>query len=246
MPEQPPGMPADTSSIALSEPPSWWQAGLGQTDQVLPPFTPLVPDGTRIHVLGRSYAFRESPFPTEAAAAGAELLAGPIRLVAARRHGVERLQVDTLRFAEVTPGRAVLVGRGRLGEQLVVQSTTVVEEDGLVWVTLELDPDRPVELEDLALEVPLCAEHAQYIHRVSRAGDWSESGADALPDGNGVLWSSGFRPQVWLGDEDRGLAWFTEAEGIWQEFAGDHEALELVEEDGIRVLIRDARAGAPA
>ena len=60
----------------------WENNRLGITNKIPPPWTPMTVSGKRIACWGRSYDYAESLFPKDTASQGAEILAGPIALVA--------------------------------------------------------------------------------------------------------------------------------------------------------------------
>lgn len=84
------------------------------------------------------------------------------------------------------------------------------------WVLLVRDhthPLRPVELRSLRLEIPRRADTARYLHATRFT--WGEQVSRELTQIGGE-WTSSFMPYVWLGDEERGLAWCCESEQGWQ------------------------------
>src|SRR4029077_6351582 len=90
-------------------------------------------------------------------------------------------------------------------------STLKADCDGLCWYEIRLEPKHPVKLRSLGLEIPRVAATARYLHSANYS--WSNV-SQGLPEMGGK-WSSGFVPYLWLGDEERGLAWFAESDEGW-------------------------------
>ena len=83
--------------------------------------------------------------------------------------------------------------------------------DGLCWYEIRLEPKHPVKLRSLGLEIPRDAATAKYLHSANYS--WSNV-SQGLPEMGGK-WSSAFVPYLWLGDEERGLAWFADSDQGW-------------------------------
>ena len=106
-----------------------------------------------------------------------------------------------------------------------------VEFDGMIRFDVEVSAADAVDLDSLSIEIPIRAEHAEYLYHFP--GAWGTArNAGALPD---TAVKMGFRPYVWLGDDDRGLAWFSESDRDWHVAPGT-PATEVVR-DGDRVVL---------
>jgi len=140
-----------------------------------------------------------------------------------------RGEVPTL--LEETPARVAF--RADLsGEELDLSAQTAIEYDGLIRVDWSLQPRHPLALDGLTLEIPLRSEQARYLYHFP--GRWGESyNARALPE-EGMVAS--FWPFVWLGDEERGLAWFCESDENW--FPADPDRVTEIVRDGDHVILR--------
>ena len=114
-----------------------------------------------------------------------------------------------------------------------------VEFDGMIRFDVEAAAADAVDLDSLSIEIPVRAEHAGYLYHFP--GAWGTArNAGALPDSAVRM---GFRPYVWLGDEDRGLAWFGESDRDWHVAPGT-PATEIVR-DGDRVVLTLHLVSAP-
>lgn len=215
----------------------WLESTEGLSDQVLPPWTPLVvtPPGPgvawSVSCWGRRYDFMESPFPAAIETAGQAILAAPIRAVATVSGQPVTWRGETWSLGEETPAR-VAFQASLFSKSLVLTAQTTLEYDGLIRVDWDLQPRRQLELEALALEIPLRSQNARYLYHYP--GQWGESyNAQALPREGFV---TGFHPFLWLGDEERGLAWFCESEENW--FNADENRATEISREGNAVILR--------
>jgi hypothetical protein len=232
-----------TGEAAFDKPetPSWLHSQAGISDQVLPPWTPLVVEGSRrkpvVRPWGRAYAFAGLPFPEMIRTRDAAVLAAPMQ-IRVRADGQPVTLRGTLRVEEETPAQVVLRGTAQ-GGPLVLTSTVTVDVDGNARVDLRLKATRPTRLEELVVEAPIKKAYATY--RYAFPGTWGTAGnAGALPAAG---WASAFVPFVWLGDEDRGLALYTESDEHWRP-ADPARAVEVVPA-GETVVLRFNVVGQP-
>ena len=198
---------AAEAPLTRPDTPSWLGSKEGLSDRVLPPWTPVRADGRTVRVWGREYEFDGLPLPTRVVTRGAAILSGPVRFVATVNGAQQRWTAPKTDLLERKPNAAVLetsVG----SDKLRLTSTIRVEYDGVVRSDLSFQPLEPTKLDSLVLELPIKAAHAKYLYHFP--GRWGSAyNAGALPpDG----FKSGFRPFIWLGDDDRGLAWFSESD----------------------------------
>ena len=213
--------------------PEWLGTRVGISKAVPRPWTPIEVEGTAVKPWGRVYRFDGSPLPTSVVTRAASVLAAPI---AVRCHaGGKSIEwKGNTVVEEATPGTVRLRG-GLRSETLVLTGVTTVEYDGMVRVDLEIAPrGQEATIEELTLEVPLVPEHARYLYHFP--GQWgSVANSGYLPKSG---WAQSFRPYVWLGDEDRGLAWFCESDRNW--FPADPHASRMltVDREPGRVVLR--------
>jgi len=143
-----------------------------------------------------------------------DLLSEPIRVVLADKG-------ETVSWAQATcvsssPVAAVFESVGQAGG-VRARAQTRVDYDGLVWVRIRVEG----HVERLELRVPLRAACAKlFTHNVIGTQALSSMRwqlrhtperqwwAGAIPR---ERWTAEFTPQVWIGTEARGLAWFTES-----------------------------------
>jgi hypothetical protein len=172
------------------------------------PYTPVKASSSEFRCLGRKTDLGALLLPKQIYAAGQPLLAAPARIV---------MEPDLLAGAK---------GKGKVTHRTADQAawewsgesaafTIVVcmtgDCDGFCWYEIQLNPKQPVKLSQLRLEVPHRAASARYLHAACFTWTYLSTG---LPEYGGQ-WTDKFKPYVWLGDEERGLAWCAESDQGW-------------------------------
>ncbi|MBC7288172.1 MAG: hypothetical protein H5T86_09050, partial [Armatimonadetes bacterium] len=224
----------DADTVTVPPRPAWIGNREGISDQVLPPWTPLRVSGKAIRPWGREYRWGGLPFPQQVISRDAELLAGPIRLVATINGRQQAWMDRSPEFTHKSPARVEFSTYAE-GQDASVRGRLWCEYDGCVRSDWEIVPKRqPATLERLVLEIPFRAQHAKlFYHFPGRWGSAFNAGA-VPPDGM----SLGYRPYIWLGDEWRGLAWFCPSDEAFR-IADPNRAVEI-KPDGDVVLLRVA------
>jgi len=184
--------------------------------KLIAPWTPVTvktnASGVEVGVWGRRHTLSRA-LPDSIVTAGSEMLASPIRLVGkVSGKPIEWTRGGNFVF-RADESHAIITG-WQAGDDLIVNTTTTVEFDGLMRVDLVVLPQRKMspKIEQLLLEVPLRRSHAKLYHYwPGRWGAAKNSGA--VPEAGLQL---PFKPFVWLGWEDGGLSWFAESDKGWQ------------------------------
>ncbi|MCX7825880.1 MAG: alpha-amylase family protein, partial [Verrucomicrobiae bacterium] len=185
--------------------------------KLIPPWTPVVVKtsaaGIEVGVWGRSHKLAKAALPTSIVTAGREVLAAPIRLVGqVSGKPIEWKRAGNFLF-RADKAHAIISG-WQAGDDLIVNTTTQIEFDGVMRVDLVVMPQRKMspKVEQLWLEVPLKRAHASLYH--FWPGRWGAAkNSGAVPEAGLQL---PFKPFVWLGWEDGGLGWFAESDKGWQ------------------------------
>lgn len=218
--------------FTVPETPEWLGSTEGISEEVLAPWTPIELEGQVAHVWGRSYAFGPLPFPSHVTTAGESILAAPVilRMVADgkeqswRQEGPLRTVVDRPNVARLALTAA--------GEGVRCEGEVTVEYDGMVRCDFTLTPRGIREIEELSLIIPLKAEHARYLYHFP--GRWGSAyNAGALPEEG---FTAAFRPFIWLGDEARGFAWFSESDRNF--FLDDESLVTEITREGDTVMLQ--------
>ena len=182
--------------------------------EVPAPFTAIKANAKEFRCLGRRTELGDLLLPTQIVAADGKLLAAPVRLVI-EAEGGETNSDSALRSARPTlvenkGDSARWEWRGE-STDLAMRSNLRADCDGFCWYEIRLEPKFPTRLRRLTLEIPRTRSTAKYLHTASY--DWSNV-SQGLPELGGH-WAGKFLPYVWLGDEDRGLAWCAESDQGW-------------------------------
>ncbi len=164
------------------------------------------------------------------------MLAAPVTLKLVADGKAAELAHLTATSGPSSPDVAVRQAEAQLG-RLAVKLATTTEFDGLQRYDLTLTPAGPVDVTSLVFEVPVKAKYASFL--------LPSNGISSSPVTMGAsAWRSAFLPQVWLGNDDLGLAWFAESDQWWRPH--DDQVLEVTPEGDRTVLrckiVRSARA----
>ena len=215
--------------------PEWWGSRAGLDPGVPAAWTSLAgeshADGTyAVSCWGRTYRFAPGSLLESVTAASSGILHAPVRITAVA--GGRSLRFAAEAIDEVASDRHEVVLEQRLtAANLDLRVQAHVEFDGMIRFDVEVSATDAVDLDSLSIEIPVRAEHAGYLYHFP--GAWGTArNAGALPD---TAVKMGFRPYLWLGDDDRGLAWFSESDRDWHVAPGT-PATEIVR-DGDRVVL---------
>ncbi|MFW6060273.1 MAG: glycoside hydrolase domain-containing protein [Phycisphaeraceae bacterium] len=190
---------ADGETLAEDERPvrmpavaPWYDNGIGQTDQVLPPWTPIELAGeATARVLLREYELGASGLPARITSRDKSLLVEPATLTLAG----EPLAWSRERL-EQRDAKVVWRSRAAAGGARFVLTTTL-EYDGLLRYELAMEPgDDAAELRALEMRIPYAARHVTFHENYQREAFDS--------------------PHFEIGDFDTGLYWFCESAQGWQ------------------------------
>jgi len=205
------------------------------------PWTPVSvsrsDDDVTVGVWGRTYRFVGGPLPSGIATAGREVLAAPVRLVG-------ELDGSPIEWSDAgrrmilhghDDGQATLLGCMRsVCGKLIVNTAVRVEFDGAMFIDVKIMPgggpeeEQVLQLTRLLLEAPLRTQSAELFHYwpqvdMGTGPDFSVSNSGAVPaDGLALP----FKPFLWLGWEEGGLACFAESDRDWN--AAGERAIEVV------------------
>jgi len=222
---------------------TWWLGSReGVSRKVLAPWTPLETrsSGRRVSVScwGREYEFSGASFIKSVRSAGASLLSGPMR-IQARVNGRE-VSWRSGALESVAEDRDIAVfNRVFTGGGLRLAMRTEVEFDGMIRFDWSVSSRRRARVESLVVEIPIAADRARYLYTFP--GKWGTAqNASAFPSGGAAF---PFVPYLWVGDEERGLAWFCESQENW--FTGDANRAVEVSPEGERAVIRLHMVSAP-
>ncbi len=212
--------------------PDWLGSKAGKSEEVLPPWTPVEVSGTEVSVWGPSYGFRDLPLPASVLTRETQILASPI-VLAGEADGKKLAWAGLrVRTSRAEPHRAQLIAHAG-SHSFRCDGRITTEYDGMVRCDLRLIPERPqVSVGRLVLEIPIRSQYAKYLH--FWPGRWGSCfNSAALPEEG---YQGPFKPFVWLGDEWRGLAWFSESDRGF--FNAESDRVIEIRAEGDAVVLR--------
>ena len=217
------------AQIDLSDPAEpWLETPAGVSEEVPPPFEPVAIDGMTASIWGRDYALA-GPFPAQMTSQDEVLLAEPIRLLleadgehhvlAAGEVSVDLQRDDRVEFSSTTDAGA-----------FTVSTANWLEYDGVIQVNLTVGGAGTIDR--LAVEIPIAAERALFLHEHSQ---WGTHEYLHIPDDPGWSRATHWHAQTWIGDHHRGLTFVTERPG---DLAGPEETQIEYMRSGDAVVFR--------
>ncbi len=215
--------------------PPWWGSKAGLSDKVMPGWDPIAVKGNVVSVCLRDIHLAPSGLPAKIVAAGEDILAGPVQVLA---EGIEYgTKGEGLRFKKQTDVRAdwegVLDGPG-----WSLKVNAYVEYDGMMWFDFGFWPGRGVSTpEKLAVRIPYRAQAAEMVHWWSGEAGFRDPRVihiGALPTSEGLVFAStdrkairhpeglrgNFIPYLMLAGDERGMAFFAENDKGWTQSDG--------------------------
>ncbi len=173
------------------------------------PFTPIKAGTKEFRCLGRTTELGNFLLPAQITAAGQKLLTSPVRIVS--EPDLTSALKGSGKLVQGGPNTAVWNWSAAAAD-FSVSSRMAADCDGFCWYEIQFTPRHPLKLRSLGLEIPRVARTARYFHSADYS--WSNL-SQGFPELGGK-WSGPFKPYVWLGDEERGLAWCAESPAGWQ------------------------------
>ena len=173
------------------------------------PYTPVKASANEFSCLGRTTKLGPMLLPTQIESAGKSLLASPIRI--ATEPAMEGL-TGAGKLAGNDGSSATWEWQGQ-SNVFDIAVRMAADCDGFCWYEIQLVPKQPVKLSSIRLEIPRIQGTARYIHAANF--QWGGQLSSGLPEYGGN-WKQVFMPYVWLGDEDRGMAWCAESDQGWR------------------------------
>ncbi len=227
---------------------AWERNGIGVTDEIFPPFTPVKVEGRSVSVVGRRHEMNGFGLWDRVESKGRDIMAAPMTVRYASAAGEGKWWRADGRWKATAPKLAVWEAAAS-SDPVEIRTASSIEIDGCMKVEMELRPGRrPEEIRRLWIEIPLKEAEAPLFHAIADGLRHNPSGL--VPAGSGTVWDGAravrspswrnmFVPYVWLGAEERGLAWFGENDKGWITEKGKGKAAiqEIVREPG-RVVLR--------
>ncbi|MBC2602928.1 glycoside hydrolase domain-containing protein [Puniceicoccus vermicola] len=234
----------------------WLDNQIGVSDRVLEPWTPIEAsengDSLSLDVTERIIEVGGSGLWRGVQVNGEELLVGPVRVDLTRDGSLLALEPEAkLRDVEIADHEVSWRG-GSSGSGWNVEVQGRLEYDGYNEFRIKFNPPADNgKVDSIRLVVPLKASTAKLLH--ATGGIWmrSQVSSIALAEEEGQLWNSGqsrsnshngthlevgnFKPYVWVGNVDSGVAFMADSDQGWVPPQGVHNTNEgsiEVERDG--------------
>ncbi len=211
----------------------WENSKLGYSDEVITPWMPVKAAKDSVEVWGRKYRFgplglpaaieSTQPEPTRGAQTR-PLLSRPVELSAVSNGQPLPFTGSGTSLVEGKPTGATYAASGK-GGTLLYTMTGQMDFDGYYRIDLSIRPTTPTTLENVSIDVPMPSEIVHLLHSVGEQMRANHT-STALPEKDGLLWDSktsarnalvegNFLPYLWIGDEDRGMAWMANNDRSW-------------------------------
>lgn len=221
----------------------WEQNRLGEDAGVVPPFTPLAVDGNRVDAVLREHTLATTGLWSRVSANGKSLLAKPMRWVIVANGSPQRIDARPVGIRAMAPDHVAVTAEFAAGP-LAFRLDADFATDGLYSARLHIGGEPHTRVDRLDLVIPLAPERASLMNAITDETRIHYLGT--VPDGSGTVWSAaqaprrqldaGFVPYVWVGDEERGIAWLAEStRDFW--FAPGDSVSELRRRDGMLELV---------
>jgi len=191
-----------------------------EDDTVIPPWTAVKYNKGSVSVWGREYKLSGNGILDSIIATGIPLLKAPIALEIIADGKKQKLNFAAPEIIKQGKGRIILKRQSVKGGSISASIEYMIEFDGMVWNKLIIKPGKQ-KITGMKMIVPFTKENAKFIHYVGAPNIYESqdliknSFSRALGAEKGLLFKSGFRTNVWIGDNNRGLLWFAESEQNW-------------------------------
>ena len=239
----PAAAPLKTTTFQYATDFPWLHNTLGISDEVIPPFTPLKVTGHAVDAVLRRHQLDATGLWSQVQSLGEPLLSAPMSFIV-RQGGKTQPVHGKLTFTEKRPNRVTAESHWRAGS-VEGHTTSEMDMDGCMKVTLELSQHDRTPVDALELAIPLRADQVSLMH-VCGEGLRSNYGG-AVPAGTGVVWESKyasrdkllgtFIPYLFVGGPERGLVWFASNDRDWVLDPADAVSALALERRGDTVLL---------
>lgn len=173
------------------------------------PYVPVKASVSEIRCVGRVTKLGDMLLPVQIVTADKKVLSQPVKIAA------EPNALDGLKgVGRVVSNDGDVAELEWVGESdgFAVKAKMSASCDGFCWYEITLTPKQAIKLASIRLEIPRIADTARYVHTSRYTWGTLSQGLKEY----GGKWTEKFIPYVWLGDEDRGLAWCSESSEGWQ------------------------------
>ncbi|MGC8977142.1 MAG: glycoside hydrolase domain-containing protein [Candidatus Ratteibacteria bacterium] len=197
----------------------WENNNLGISNKVPVPFEPVKVKGNKVNVVLREYKMNGFGLWDEVITKGRNILSEPIKIKGKTEKGEIKWESVRGKFKDVKETECIYEGEA-ISDVVEIKTKTKIEFDGCARIEMEILPGESKEkIESLYIEIPLKEKEVSLFHEIADSLRINYSGK--LPEGEGIIWDgrkakrdytwlNNFVSYIWLGKEERGLAWFGE------------------------------------
>ncbi len=229
------GQSLGTVNKPFTVPSREWQGNtIGLEKKVLAPWTPMQvrqhSDGFSVHCWEREYRFGNGLLPLQITAQGEPLLKSPMALKVLSGRTPLRWATSLAQVKNASDYEVNVVTTATADTQqgkVTIEANFHLEYDGVMLLSLKFQTPAGFSADSVTLDIPLHEQRALYRH------GWQadlKTFSGALPAGTGAVQQGAFLPAFWLGDNDRGLFWFSESAQHWPNWKSE-TAFQAVREN---------------
>ena len=177
----------------------WLNSTLGSDPSVIPwPYKPVRQDGNAIEVIHRRVTYGKHGLPTSIVSFGREILAAPISFEATSPTGKVRWIGGETKQADANPS-SVFLETSSSAEDLRMRVLSRNDFDGVLTYEVHLQSPTELQLEDVALTIPVRSEAAQFMTGLGYRGGYRQ-------DNLTWQWDPAYpNNHFWLGRVEAGL-----------------------------------------
>ena len=228
---QPKGLPAQTVKVLLNVSGAvianhgeddlwrharlrWLNSTLGLDDDwLVPPYTPLKMEGSRIECLDRSVDFGSLGLPEQVTSRGNAILNAPVRFVALKDGKPVEWRPSGKAETRLQKKGKIVREYTASADGITLTNAVTMEFDGCVQSDVTLAVEKDVTLTDVGLDVPFNRKVATYIAGANAPGGYRPASRQWAFDA-GAFSNS----KVWIGDVNAGMQLkVTEGQGRLEE-----------------------------
>ena len=196
---------------------------IAKSHKVPVPWIPIKIDGKNIKTLTLNYQLGAQGLPKSIFAVGKELLAQPINLKFSAGNSAFKPAGDIKWQSQYSDIASFTIPFK--SQNATAKLTGSVEFDGMIRYDLTITPKSyPAQLTDMVLDIPLqnnCAE-LKYPY----CGQYQKWNICDLEGKVNKYYADAFMPHIWVGNTNRGIAWFAESNELYRPF-GSRKVIEL-------------------
>lgn len=150
----------------------WLNSTLGISDEPTTGYTDIKVDGDKVSCLGRSVVMdRNTALPGSIDSWGNELLSSPIRFVIQTSKGIKEINLDS-KSSKTHEGTFTSTLTGK-DDDLVLKCEMRMEFDGWLNYNYTIEPLKPVDIQDIRLEIPVAKKYAEYFMGMGLPGQYT-------------------------------------------------------------------------